>query len=73
MKWPWDKARELAARKAALTDAIRQERGAKAEVTVKLENTIADVRSAYGLEEVVRRSLKLMEPGRKNPNERPIS
>ena len=73
MKWPWDKARELEARKAALTEDIRHERGAKAEVTVKLENTIADVQNAYGLEEVVRRSLKLMEPRRKTPNERPIS
>ncbi len=69
MKWPWDRAHELKQQKAALAEDIRQERGAKAEVTVKLENAISDVRTAYGLEDVVRRSIRLMQPGRKKPDE----
>lgn len=69
MKWPWDRARELQAQKDLLGEEIRQERGAKAEVTVKLENAISDVRTAYGLTDMVRRSIQLMETGHKKPDE----
>lgn len=63
MKWPWDKKVTKHEHQKRLMEEVRYERGNLAATAINVENATADIRKAFGLDDLVRRSIAELHKG----------
>lgn len=63
MKWPWTKTVTRSEHQKRLLEEVRQERGNLAVTAVSVENATSDIRKAFGLDELVKRTLTEIHRG----------